>query len=178
MITDVDTSSVALAVANVCSHKRRLMLNVGAATTALTNANCNNYTFHYAYDTYVLANGTGTEVTKTIGKNWYIIYPNYAFGQDMNRSFTSAIEEARGKVLLADLTSFPNDDFSTYLMLPPPQRRSRAPAGHSPRRERERASALHDSASTSWGMLSWRPASVMRMNRAFSRNSCSVVAPQ
>ncbi len=116
VIFDVPTSSVAIAVANVAAQKHRLYINVTAATTALTNENCNKYTFHYTYDTYMLANGTATEVTKQIGKNWYIIYPNYAFGQDMNRSFTQAIEKAGGRVRLADATPFPNDDFSTYLI--------------------------------------------------------------
>ncbi len=116
MIVGVDTSSVGLAVANVAAQKRKIHINVGAATSALTNDNCNKYTFHYAYDTVMLANGTATEVTRKIGKNWYIVYPNYAFGQDMNRSFTRAIQKAGGKVLLADATPFPNDDFSTYLI--------------------------------------------------------------
>ena len=31
----------------------------------------------------MLANGTGTTVTEEGGKNWYIVYPDYAFGQDM-----------------------------------------------------------------------------------------------
>ncbi len=116
VIVDVPTSSVALAVANVAAQRKRLFLVVGAATSALTNENCNKYTFHYAYDTYMLANGTATEVTKNVGKNWYIVYPNYAFGQDMNSSFTGAIQKSGGKVLLADPTPFPNDDFSTYLI--------------------------------------------------------------
>jgi branched-chain amino acid transport system substrate-binding protein len=116
VIVDVPTSSVALAVANVAAQRKRLFMVVGAATSALTNENCNKYTFHYAYDTYMLANGTATEVTKNVGKNWYIVYPNYAFGQDMNRSFTGAIQNSGGKVLLADPTPFPNDDFSTYLI--------------------------------------------------------------
>ena len=116
MITDVDTSSVGIAVASVAAQQHRLCLNVGSATTALTNDNCNKYTFHYAYDTYMLANGTGVVVTKTIGKNWYLVYPDYAFGQDMNKSFTAAIQKAGGKVLLSDPSPFPTDDFSTYMI--------------------------------------------------------------
>jgi branched-chain amino acid transport system substrate-binding protein len=116
MITDLTTSSVAIAVANVAKQKHRLAIVVGGATTAVTNANCNKYTFHYAYDTYMLANGTATQVTKQIGKNWYIVYPDYAFGQDMNHSFSNAIVKAGGKVLLSDATPFPTDDFSTYLI--------------------------------------------------------------
>jgi branched-chain amino acid transport system substrate-binding protein len=116
-VIDVPTSSVGIAIANVAAQKKRIFIAVGAATTALTNENCNKYTFHYAYDTYMLAHGTGTEVTKRIGKEWYIVYPNYAFGQDMNRSFSAAIQKAGGKVMLSDATPFPNDgDFSTYLI--------------------------------------------------------------
>src|SRR5260370_12113606 len=66
----------------------------------------------------MLGHGTGTEVTKRIGQKWYIVYPNYAYGQDMNRSFTAAIEKAGGKVMLTDATPWPNEtgDFSTFLI--------------------------------------------------------------
>src|SRR5215213_7241519 len=99
VILDVPTSSAALAVANVAKERRKLYLNVGAATTELTGAQCNRYTFHYAYDTWMLANGSGAQVTQNIGKNWYIIYPDYAFGQDMERSFRRAIEANGGSVV-------------------------------------------------------------------------------
>src|SRR3954468_8875852 len=71
VILDVPTSSAALAVAGVAKAKKRLYFNVGAATTELTGKQCNKYTFHYAYDTYMLANGTGSAVTRQGGKNWY-----------------------------------------------------------------------------------------------------------
>ncbi|HET9000380.1 MAG TPA: ABC transporter substrate-binding protein, partial [bacterium] len=118
VIIDVPTSSVGIAIANVAAQKKRVFLAVGAATTALTNANCNKYTFHWAYDTYMLANGTGVEVTKRIGKKWYILYPNYAYGQDMNRTFSTAIQKSGGKVMLSDPTPFPNEseDFSTFMI--------------------------------------------------------------
>ncbi|HEX6287859.1 MAG TPA: ABC transporter substrate-binding protein, partial [Herpetosiphonaceae bacterium] len=119
VILDVPTSSAALAVANVAKEKKRLHINITAATTALTGDQCNKYTFHYAYDTYMLANGTGAVVTKDVGKNWYIMYPDYAFGQDMEKSFRSAIEGNGGKVIQSDATPFPNDDFSTFLLKAP-----------------------------------------------------------
>lgn len=115
IILDVPTSSAALAVAEVAKAKKKLYINVGAATTALTNANCNKYTFSYAYDTYMLANGTGTAVTQAGAKNWQIIYPDYAFGQDMTKSFTAAIQKSGGKVGAAIATPFPNDNFATFL---------------------------------------------------------------
>jgi branched-chain amino acid transport system substrate-binding protein len=118
-ILDVPTSSAALAVATVASQKKKLYLNVTAATTELTGKSCNKYTFHYAYDTYMLARGTGTTVTSQGGRNWYIIYPDYAFGQDMQKSFTAAVESAGGRVVGRDPTPFPNDNFSTFLLKAP-----------------------------------------------------------
>jgi branched-chain amino acid transport system substrate-binding protein len=119
IILDVPTSSAALAVANVAKAKKKLYFNIGAATTELTGKQCNKYTFHYAYDTYMLANGTGSAVTKEGGKDWYIVYPDYAFGQDMEKSFSAAITAAGGRVLAKDPTPFPNDNFSTFLLKAP-----------------------------------------------------------
>ncbi|MFL6130901.1 MAG: ABC transporter substrate-binding protein [Mycobacteriales bacterium] len=118
-IFDVPTSSAALAVAGQAKAKKKLYFNVGAATTELTGKQCNKYTFHYAYDTYMLANGTGTTVTRQGAKSWYIVYPDYAFGQNMRDSFTTAIKAAGGSVVAADPTPFPNDNFSTFLLKAP-----------------------------------------------------------
>ena len=120
LILDVPTSSAALEVADVAKEKKKLYFNIGAATTDLTGKSCNKYTFHYAYDTYMLANGTGKTTTEQIGKNWYILYPNYAFGQDMEKSFSTAITAAGGTVVGKDATPFPNArDFSTFLLKAP-----------------------------------------------------------
>jgi len=119
VILDVPTSSAALAVAGQAAAKKKLHINVTAATTELTGAKCNKYTFHWAYDTYMLANGTGTSVTAAGAKDWYIVYPDYAFGQDMQKSFTEAIQKGGGQVITADPTPFPNDDFSTFLLKAP-----------------------------------------------------------
>jgi branched-chain amino acid transport system substrate-binding protein len=118
LVIDVPTSSVGIAIAHVAAQKHRLFFAVGAATTALSNEDCNKYTFHYGYDVYMLANGTAIAVVKQGGTQWYIVYPNYAFGQDMNAKFSAAVDHAGGKVLLSDPTPFPNptEDFSTFLI--------------------------------------------------------------
>jgi len=118
VIFDVPTSSAALAIADVAKEQKKLYINITAATTDLTGKNCNKYTFHYAYDTYMLAQGTGVWVTQNIGKNWYIIFPDYAFGQDMTKSFKAAVEKTGGKVVATDGSPFPNQtgDFSNLLI--------------------------------------------------------------
>jgi branched-chain amino acid transport system substrate-binding protein len=115
IILDVPTSSAALAVATQAKAKKKLFIDVGAATPALTGKSCNKYTFHWAYDSYMLANGTGATVVKNGGKKWSIVYPDYAFGQDMNKSFTAAVKGAGGTVDQSIATPFPNDNFATFI---------------------------------------------------------------
>ncbi|MFF5261048.1 ABC transporter substrate-binding protein [Actinomadura viridis] len=67
----------------------------------------------------MLAHGTGTAVTRDGAKNWYIVYPDYAFGQDMQKTFTAAVQKAGGTVVKADPAPFPNDNFSTFLLKAP-----------------------------------------------------------
>ncbi|BCJ74100.1 ABC transporter permease [Catellatospora sp. IY07-71] len=121
VILDVPTSSAALKVADVAKEKKKLYFNISAATTDLTGKSCNKYTFHYAYDTYMLANGTGRNTTEQGAKNWYIVYPDYAFGQDMEKSFSAAVTDAGGTIVSRDAAPFPNTsgDFSTYLLKAP-----------------------------------------------------------
>jgi len=116
VILDVPTSSAAFAVATTAKNKKKVFIDVGAASTEMEGKQCNKYTFHYGYNSYMLAHSTGTEVTNAGSKNWYIVYPDYAFGQDMEKTFANAIKAAGGNVVKSDPTPFPNDNFSTFLL--------------------------------------------------------------
>jgi ABC-type branched-subunit amino acid transport system substrate-binding protein len=117
-IFDVPTSSAALAIADVAKSAKKLYFNVSAASDDLNGKSCNKYTFHYAYDTNMLANGTGKTATANGAKRWYIIYPDYAFGQDMLRGFTQAITASGGTVVGSAASPFPNptEDYSSLLL--------------------------------------------------------------
>ncbi len=117
-IFDVPTSSAALAVADVAKQHKKLYFNISAASDNLNGASCNKYTYHYAYDTNVLANGTGLAATESGAKNWYIIYPNYVFGQQMRDGFKAAITGAGGAVVATADSPFPNaaEDYSSLLL--------------------------------------------------------------
>src|SRR3954464_15316857 len=117
VIMDTVTSSCALAIAEVAKEQKKVFINTGAGTSELTNEKCNHNTFHYAYDNYMLANGTGTAIAKAGGKTWYMIYPNYAFGKNLEFQMRTAVEKAGGKIVApSDATPFPNTDFSTFLL--------------------------------------------------------------
>lgn len=115
IILDVPNSAAALAVATQAKAKKKVYINIGAGTTALTGEQCNKYTFHWAYDTAMLAKGTAGTITKEGGKKWNIVYPDYAFGQDMNKSFTKEVEAAGGAVGQSIPAPFPNDNFATFI---------------------------------------------------------------
>lgn len=114
IILDVPASSAALAVAEVAKEKKKLYINIGAATMELTGASCNPYTFHWAYNTQMLARGAAG-VVQDGGKTWSLVYPDYAFGQDMVKSFSSAVETAGGTINESIATPFPNDNYATFI---------------------------------------------------------------
>jgi branched-chain amino acid transport system substrate-binding protein len=61
-------SATALAMAKVAQEKKRVFIDNGAGSSALTNEQCSPYTVHYAFDTVALAKGTGGAVVDTGGR--------------------------------------------------------------------------------------------------------------
>ena len=116
-IVDVPTSSVALAIQEITKNKNRVHINSGAASSDLTGPKCSPTAIHWTYDTYALANGTGTAVVKEGGDSWFFITADYAFGHALERDTTAAITAAGGKVLGDVKTPFPGTtDFSSFLL--------------------------------------------------------------
>src|SRR3954466_14749381 len=85
VIVDVPTSSVALAVNQVTRDKGKAFLVSGAASSDLTGKACSPNTVHWTYDTWMLANGTGSAIVKSGGNTWFFITADYAFGHALER---------------------------------------------------------------------------------------------
>src|SRR5919201_3058081 len=73
MITELTTSSVALAVQELSKEKKKIDIVVGAATSRLTGDACQPYGFHWAYDTHALAYGTGGALVESGGDSWFFM---------------------------------------------------------------------------------------------------------
>jgi branched-chain amino acid transport system substrate-binding protein len=117
VIMDVPTSSVALAIQEITKNKNRVHINSGAASSDLTGKACSPTGIHYTYDTYALANGTGTTIVKEGGDSWYFITADYAFGHALEKDTTAAVTAAGGKVVGSVRTPFPGTtDFSSFLL--------------------------------------------------------------
>ncbi|HYF17093.1 MAG TPA: ABC transporter substrate-binding protein [Ramlibacter sp.] len=116
VIVDVPTSSVALAVNQVTRDKGKAFLNSGAATSDLTGKACSPNTVHWTYDTWMLANGTGSAIVKTGGDSWFFLTADYAFGHALERDTEAVVTKSGGKVLGKVRTPFPGTDFSSFLL--------------------------------------------------------------
>ena len=116
MIVDVPNSGVALAVSQVTAQKNKVFLVSGAGASDITGPKCNANTIHWTYDTWMLANGTGTAVVKTGGNTWFFLTADYAFGLALERDTTAAVEKAGGKVLGKVRHPLNTNDFSSFLL--------------------------------------------------------------
>jgi len=109
-------SGVGLALANLAREKKRVYINIGAGTPALTNEQCSPYTVHYAYDTVALSRGTGNAVVDTGGKSWYFLTVDYVFGHSLESDGAKVVQARGGTVLGAVRHPLNASDFSSFLM--------------------------------------------------------------
>ena len=109
-------SSTALASAKIAAEKKRPYIQVGAASSRLTNEDCTPYTVHYAYDTIALANGTGAAVVKSGGKSWFFLTADYAFGHSLEKDTGDVVKAAGGNVVGAVRHPLSASDFSSFLL--------------------------------------------------------------
>ena len=112
MITDLVTTSTALAVMPVAKEKNRITIVNGAASTPITGSKqCTDTNVHYTYDTYALANGTGKAVVKQGGDTWFFLTADYAFGHALEKDTTATVLANGGKVLGSVRHPFPAHRF-------------------------------------------------------------------
>ncbi|MDH0202053.1 ABC transporter substrate-binding protein [Comamonas aquatica] len=109
-------SATALAMAKVAQEKKRIFVDNGAGSSALTNEQCSPYTVHYAFDTVALAKGTGKAVVEAGGKSWFFLTADYAFGHALEADTSKIVEANGGKVVGAVRTPLNASDFSSFML--------------------------------------------------------------
>src|SRR6266478_449966 len=116
MITELTTSSVALAVQELSKEKKKIDIVVGAATSRITGDACTPYSFHWAYDTRALAVGTGGALVQAGGDTWFFLTADYAFGYALEKDTTDIVTSRGGKVLGSVRIPLNSSDFSSFLL--------------------------------------------------------------
>src|SRR6478609_8151700 len=116
MITELTTSSVALAIQELSKEKKKIDIVVGAATSRITGDACTPYGFHWAYDTHALAVGTGGALVEAGGDSWFFLTADYAFGYALEKDTSEIVTANGGKVLGAVRVPLNSSDFSSFLL--------------------------------------------------------------
>jgi branched-chain amino acid transport system substrate-binding protein len=116
VIVDVPNSGVALAVNQITRDKGKVFLASGPASSDLTGKACSPNTVHWTYDTWMLANGTGSAIVKSGGDTWFFITADYAFGLALERDTEAVVLKNGGKVLGKVRAPINTQDFSSFLL--------------------------------------------------------------
>jgi branched-chain amino acid transport system substrate-binding protein len=109
-------SGTALAVSGIAKDKKKIYINVGAASNKLTNEDCSPYTIHYAHDTVALSKVTGSAILKRDGKSWFFLTADYVFGHSLEADASAVVKAKGGTVLGAVRHPLNTSDFSSFLI--------------------------------------------------------------
>jgi branched-chain amino acid transport system substrate-binding protein len=116
VLVDGAGSSAGLAIQQIAREKKRIYLMSTPTSTALIGKQCSPYGFQFVCDTYALAKGVGSELSKAGGDTWFFITADYEFGYSLQSNTEQFVKEAGGKVLGSARAPLGTADFSSYLV--------------------------------------------------------------
>lgn len=116
LIVDVPVSAVGLAVQNIATEKKKLLIVHSTGTADFHGKFCSPYAIQWVFDTRALAAGTAQAVVKRGGDSWFFITDDYAFGHSLERDATSVITKAGGKVLGSVRPPLATPDLSSFVL--------------------------------------------------------------
>ena len=116
MITNLIFSSIALNVALVAKDKDRIAIVNGSGSSRITGDGCTPNSIHYTYDTYALAKGTGSALSKVGGMSWFFLTADYAFGTALQADTSAVIQSMGGKIVGSVRYPVDTQDQSSFLL--------------------------------------------------------------
>lgn len=109
-------SAAALAVAQQALIHKKPFISTSAGTTDLIGKHCNRYVIKWNYNDYMLATTVGLWGAEHLGKRWYTITSDYAWGHDLLKHFTAALKKKGGVHLGNDMVALRTADYSPYIL--------------------------------------------------------------
>jgi len=114
IIGDVN-SGIALAMAGVTSELKKLHIVSGGHTDPITGKDCKWNVFRVCNTTAMDANAISGTVIEKLGKKWFFLTPDYAYGHSVQASFVNNLKKAGG-TFEAALAPLNTTDYSSYLI--------------------------------------------------------------
>jgi branched-chain amino acid transport system substrate-binding protein len=115
VIVDVVNSAVALAVQEIARNKGKAVLYSEAGSADLTGPACAPYSAQWTYDTYQFGKSIG-EAMPLLGKTWFILAADYAYGKGLAASITANVEKSGGKIVGTVYHPFNTQDMSSFML--------------------------------------------------------------
>ncbi len=115
-VTDLVNSAVGFAVLDVAKAKNKTVLLTSAGSADFTGKACApDNSVHWIYDTYQMGKGIGLAVP-TLGKKWFFISADYAFGAALEGAVGAAVKAAGGEVVGSVKAPLGTTDFSSFVL--------------------------------------------------------------
>lgn len=108
-------SATSLAMSSVARRAKVPYIAPNAASRDLTGKECSPYTFRVLTTTPVASRALAPTLLG-IGKKWYFMCANYAYGQDVYASMSGLLKEAGGTEVGNDATPLGTTDFSSFIL--------------------------------------------------------------
>ena len=112
VIVDVPNSGVALAVNQITQGQGQGVPGLRRRVVRPDRQGVLAEHVHWTYDTWMLANGTGSAIVKTGGDTWFFLTADYAFGHALERDTEAVVLKNGGKVLGKVRVPLNTQDFS------------------------------------------------------------------
>ena len=109
-------SAAALAVAQQALLHKKPFISTSAGTTELIGKKCNKYVIKWNYNDYMLATTVGLWGAEHLGKRWYTITSDYAWGHDLLKHFKAALKKKGGIHVGNDMVALHTADYSPYIL--------------------------------------------------------------
>ena len=108
-------SALSLAIGQVTNEKGIVHIVPGGHTDAVTGTSCHWNVFRVCNTTQMEAAAVAAELIK-IGKRWYYITPDYAYGHTLQDGLQKEASKLGGTTAGADLAPLGTTDYSSYLI--------------------------------------------------------------
>src|SRR5690349_16398867 len=108
-------SGIAYAMSQVTAEKGKLHIVTGGHTDPITGKDCKWNVFRTCNTTTMDANAIADTLIEKLGKKWYFITPDYAYGHSVQASFVKKLKEHGGEYD-GDLVPLGTVDYSAYLI--------------------------------------------------------------
>jgi branched-chain amino acid transport system substrate-binding protein len=115
-VTDLVNSAVGFAVLEIAKTSNKTVLLTSAGSADFTGKACApSNSVHWVYDSYEIGAAIGRTVPQ-LGKNWFFITADYAYGRALQEGAAAAVEKNGGKVVGSVRHPLGTSDFSSFIL--------------------------------------------------------------